>query len=58
MCDSEARIGVDVGATFTDIVYHDAEAERTLIHKVLTTPGDLSIGVMRDLFPSFRRRPL
>lgn len=53
MSDSESRIGV----TFTDIVYHDAEAERTPIHKVLTTPGDLSIGVS-GLVSSSRRRPL
>ena len=36
MSDSQARIGVDVGARLTDIVYHDAEAEP--IHKMLIMP--------------------
>ena len=58
MCDSRARIGVDVGATFAGIVYHASEAERTLIHKVPTTPDDPSIGGMGGLVPYSRRRPL
>ena len=58
LSDSQARLGVDVGATFADIVYHDAEVERTLIHKVLTTPDDLSIGVVSGLVPSCWWSPL
>src|SRR3954470_10613706 len=36
----KARIGVDVGGTFTDLVLHDPT--RDLVHtgKLLTTPGD------------------
>ena len=32
-------IGVDVGGTFTDLVYADTEAGQTAVHKVSTTPG-------------------
>ena len=42
-------IGVDVGGTFTDIVFTDTDANRTIIHKVPTTPGDPSDGVMTGL---------
>src|SRR6476620_7287244 len=31
-------IGVDVGGTFTDIVFTDTETGRTIIHKAPTTP--------------------
>jgi len=39
-------IGVDVGGTFTDIVYTETEANRTLTHKVSSTPDDPSKAVM------------
>jgi N-methylhydantoinase A len=39
-------IGVDVGGTFTDIVFADTEGSRTLIHKVPTTPDDPARGVI------------
>jgi len=39
-------IGVDVGGTFTDLVYADTEAGRTGIHKISTTPDDPSRGVV------------
>jgi N-methylhydantoinase A len=42
-------IGVDVGGTFTDIVYCDTDARQTLIHKVATTPDDPSVGVMTGI---------
>ena len=42
-------IGVDVGGTFTDIVYTDTASNRTLIHKVPTTPDDPSGGVMAGI---------
>jgi N-methylhydantoinase A len=35
-------IGVDVGGTFTDIVFADTESGRTLIHKMPTTRDDPS----------------
>ena len=42
-------IGVDVGGTFTDIIYSDMETGRLAIHKVSTTPADPSQGVMRGI---------
>lgn len=34
------RIGVDIGGTFTDLVYWDDEAGRSVIHKLPSTPDD------------------
>ena len=42
-------IGVDVGGTFTDLVFTDTDADKTIIHKVPTTPHDPSEGVMNGL---------
>jgi N-methylhydantoinase A/oxoprolinase/acetone carboxylase beta subunit len=42
-------IGVDVGGTFTDIVFADTEAGRTLIHKTPTTRDDPSRGVVTGI---------
>lgn len=39
-------IGVDVGGTFTDLVYCDMASGEVAIHKVSTTPEDPSRGVM------------
>ncbi|MEO1491325.1 MAG: hydantoinase/oxoprolinase family protein [Pseudomonadota bacterium] len=39
-------IGVDVGGTFTDIVFHDTEGGATHIHKVPTTPDNPARGVL------------
>ena len=39
-------IGVDVGGTFTDLVFTDTDANRTLTHKVASTPDDPSRAVM------------
>ena len=33
-------LGVDVGGTFTDIVFTDTETGRTVIHQSPTTPDD------------------
>jgi N-methylhydantoinase A len=46
------RVGVDVGGTFTDLFAWDAEApeeRRVREAKVLSTPDDPSLGVMRVL---------
>ncbi len=43
------RLGVDVGGTFTDLIYVDDEAGRILVHKVPTTPDDPSQGTVRGL---------
>lgn len=42
-------IGVDVGGTFTDVVYTDTDTNRTLTHKVPSTPDDPSRAVMRGV---------
>lgn len=42
-------IGVDVGGTFTDLVYCDLESGRIEIHKVSTTPDDPSRGVLQGV---------
>lgn len=39
-------IGVDVGGTFTDLIFMDGEARTLDIHKVPTTPDDPSRGVI------------
>ena len=39
-------IGVDVGGTFTDIVFHDTAGGATHIHKVPTTPDNPARGVL------------
>lgn len=42
-------IGVDVGGTFTDLIYLDPETGDMGIHKVSTTPDDPSKGVIAGL---------
>jgi N-methylhydantoinase A/oxoprolinase/acetone carboxylase beta subunit len=34
---TKARVGVDVGGTFTDVILHDADG-RARVHKILSTP--------------------
>ena len=34
-------VGVDVGGTFTDVMYSDSNTGTVLIHKVPTTSADL-----------------
>ena len=42
-------VGVDVGGTFTDLIYLDTATEALGIHKVETTPDDPSIGVITGI---------
>src|SRR5271163_4713650 len=42
-------IGVDVGGTFTDLVYCDMATGQLSVHKVPTTPADPSLGVMTGI---------
>src|ERR1700758_1338784 len=42
-------IGVDVGGTFTDIVFADTQTGRTLIHKTPTTKDNPSRGVVAGI---------
>ncbi len=48
-------IGVDVGGTFTDIVFADTGTGQTLIHKVPTTRDDPSRGVVAGIAELCRR---
>ena len=53
-------IGVDVGGTFTDLIYSDLDTGEMAIHKVPTTPQDPSNGVMKGiegLLASAQRKP-
>ena len=43
------RLGVDVGGTFTDLIYVDDEAGKVLIHKLATTPDDPSRGTIQGI---------
>ena len=39
-------IGVDIGGTFTDVVFADTETNDIRVHKVPTTPDDPSLGML------------
>jgi len=43
------RIGVDVGGTFTDLIYIDDEAGQVIVHKTPSTPSDPSIGTVQGI---------
>jgi N-methylhydantoinase A/oxoprolinase/acetone carboxylase beta subunit len=43
------RLGVDVGGTFTDLIYVDDEAGLIRVHKLPTTPDDPSQGTIRGI---------
>lgn len=43
------RIGVDVGGTFTDLIYVDDEAGVIRVHKIPTTPADPSQGTIQGI---------
>jgi N-methylhydantoinase A/oxoprolinase/acetone carboxylase beta subunit len=43
------RLGVDVGGTFTDLIYVDDEAGSILIHKIASTPDDPSRGTVHGI---------
>ena len=43
------RLGVDVGGTFTDLIYVDDDGGRILVHKLPTTPDDPSQGTMQGI---------
>jgi len=48
-------IGVDVGGTFTDVVFADTERDRIATHKVLTTPDDPARGMLQGIRELCRR---
>ncbi|HKP19636.1 MAG TPA: hydantoinase/oxoprolinase family protein [Gaiellaceae bacterium] len=43
------RLGVDVGGTFTDLIYVDDAAGEILVHKVATTPADPSEATVQGI---------
>jgi N-methylhydantoinase A/oxoprolinase/acetone carboxylase beta subunit len=43
------RLGVDVGGTFTDLIFVDDETGAILVHKVPTTPADASQGTVQGI---------
>ena len=43
------RVGVDVGGTFTDLIYVDDEAGVIRVHKLPTTPDDPSRGTVEGI---------
>src|SRR5919108_4323152 len=43
------RLGVDVGGTFTDLIYVDDDAGTVLVHKLSTTPEDPSVGTIQGI---------
>jgi N-methylhydantoinase A len=43
------RLGVDVGGTFTDLIFVDDETGAILVHKVATTPEDPSQGTVQGV---------
>ena len=44
---ADARLGVDVGGTFTDFVVFDPGSGSFSVGKTLTTPHDLALGIVR-----------
>jgi len=48
-------IGVDVGGTFTDIVLADSSSVEIAIHKIVSTPDDPSIAVIRGIAETCER---
>ncbi len=51
-------IGVDVGGTFTDVVYTDTDTHQVLIHKVPTTSVDPSVGVITGITDLCKRNEI
>jgi len=50
-----ARLGIDVGGTFTDVVVFD-DSGRTVVEKVPSTPHDASIGILNGIEQIARTR--
>src|SRR6202023_4441080 len=43
------RLAIDIGGTFTDVFYYDDKTEEVRAEEALTTPRDLTEGVLRTL---------
>lgn len=48
--------GIDVGGTFTDVIFNDTEKRMTAIHKVPTTLDDPSTGVVQGILELCERQ--
>jgi N-methylhydantoinase A/oxoprolinase/acetone carboxylase beta subunit len=48
-------VGVDIGGTFTDIVFTDTATNRIVVHKVPTTPDDPSRAMVEGIVDICRR---
>jgi N-methylhydantoinase A len=48
--------GIDVGGTFTDVIFNDTEKRMTAIHKVPTTLDDPSTGVIEGILELCERQ--
>ena len=44
-----ARMGIDIGGTFTDFAIVDERTGATTLHKLLTTPADPSLAVLKGI---------
>jgi|GraSoiStandDraft_4_1057263.scaffolds.fasta_scaffold08304_5 N-methylhydantoinase A len=53
-----ARIGVDVGGTFTDLVLHDPASDLVHVGKLLTTPDDPSAAIIAGISRMLRETGL
>src|SRR4051812_25044344 len=53
-----ARIGVDVGGTFTDLVLHDPANDLVHVGKLLTTPDDPSAAIIAGISRMLRETGL
>jgi N-methylhydantoinase A len=42
-------VGIDVGGTFTDLALYDTASDRTVVHKVPSTPSDPSVAIMSGI---------
>lgn len=49
MSQARFRIGLDVGGTFTDVILCDGRDGTLALHKVPTTPQDISLGLLAAL---------
>ena len=49
------RVGVDVGGTFTDVIYSDDISKTMIVHKLPTTGDDPSHGVMTGILELCQR---
>jgi N-methylhydantoinase A len=43
------RLAVDIGGTFTDIVYLDEDTTQVIVDKVRSTPGDPGLGILEAI---------